>query len=288
MKKSDDKSRIFRIFELFGFIVYAGLFENIGVLGNVYDYSLDRLVMIGVVPLSILMFEAVIFYSALQFAEKMNFPKWAIPIVVGFLGVLQDLTIDPAAVFDLHMVNGVLEGRWNWTAHYDDMLFGIPFFNFTGWFMLMFYYTTLILLGRTQYEKSGYKYGKGMAYVIISPLLGVILIVSPIIQFILFIYPIFPLLLYRAAEIFMLSCITIISIATLIKYRKKSAIIDYKHYPVIWIIPLVLQIFDIVLAFLLGIMIAYIPVLLFAGIHLGYLGYNIFRKPKSPVKDIIE
>ncbi len=33
MKKSDDNSRIFRVFELFGFIVYAGLFENIGVLG---------------------------------------------------------------------------------------------------------------------------------------------------------------------------------------------------------------------------------------------------------------
>ena len=86
-----------------------------------------RLIMIGVVPLSILMFEAVIFYSALRFAETMNFPKWAIPFVVGILGVLQDMTIDPAAVFDLHLVNGAMEGRWNWTSHYDKMFFGIPF-----------------------------------------------------------------------------------------------------------------------------------------------------------------
>lgn len=278
IKRGDNKTRIFRVLELFGFIVYAGLFENIGVLGKTYNYSLDRLVMVGVVPLSILMFEAVIFYSALQFVEKLNFPKWARPILVGFLGVLQDLTIDPAAVFDLHMVNGIMEGRWNWTTHYDGMLFGIPFFNFTGWFMLMFYYTTLIQLGRKLHKKSGYKQNRGISYIILSPILGVLLIVSPLTQFILFLYPIFPLFLNRTAEIVMLSIIAVISIATLIKCRKRSLDVDYKEYSVIWVVPLILHTFDIVLAFSLGIKIAYIPVLLFAGIHLGFLAYYIFRK----------
>ena len=284
MKRGDNKTRIYRVLELFGFIVYAGLFENIGVLGNTYNYSLDRLVMVGVVPLSILLFEAVIFYSAMQFAEKCNFPKWAIPIVVGFLGVLQDLTIDPAAVFDLHMVNGIMEGRWNWTTHYDSMLFGIPFFNFSGWFMLMLYYTMLIQLGRKFHEKSGYKRNIGIAYLILAPILGVLLIISPITQFILFLYPIFPLFLNRTAEIVMLSLIAVVSIATLIKCRKRSLDIDRKDISVIWVIPLILHAFDIVLAFSLGITIAYIPVLLFAGIHLGYLAYYIFRKKnvKSP------
>ncbi len=278
MKKGDHKTRIYRILELFGFIVYAGLFENIGVLGNTYNYSLNRLVMVGVVPLSILAFEAVIFYSALQFVEKLNFPKWARPIVVGLLGVLQDLTIDPAAVFDLHIVNGVMEGRWNWTFHYDGLLFGIPFFNFTGWFMLMFYYTTLIQLGRILHEKSGYKRNRGIAYIILSPILGVLLIVSPLTQFILFLYPIFPLFLNRTAEIVMLSIIVVISVATLIKCRKRSFDVDYKDYSVIWVIPLILHTFDIMLAFSLGITIAYVPVLLFGGIHLGYIAYYIFRK----------
>ncbi len=287
MKRSDDNSRIYRVLELFGFVFYAGLFENIGVLTHVYDYSLDRLVMVGVVPLSLLMFEAVIFYAALQFAEAMNFHKWARPFVVGFLGVLQDLTIDPVAVFDLHLVNGVMEGRWNWTAHYSDMFFGIPFFNYSGWFLLMFYYATLIQIGRDQHEKSGYKGSIGTAYVIIAPLVGVLLILSPITQFMLFIYPIFPLFLNRTAEIVMLSCIAIATIAVLIKYRPKDVAIDYRDYPVIWIMPLVLHAFNIVLAFSLMITIAYIPVLLFAGIHLGYLGYYLFIKPESTAKEII-
>ncbi len=284
MKKGDNKTRIYRVLELFGFIVYAGIFENIGVLGNTYDYSLNRFVMVGVVPLSLLAFEAVIFYSALQFVEKLNFPKWARPIVVGFLGVLQDLTTDPAAVFDLHMVNGVMEGRWNWTLHYDGLLFGIPFFNFSGWFMLMFYYTTLIQLGRKLHEKFDYKRNLGIAYIILSPILGVLLIISPLTRFLLFLYPIFPLYLNRSAEIVMLSTIAVITLATLIKCRKRSFEYDYKEYSVIWVVPLILHVFDIVLVFSLGITIAYIPVMLFAAIHLGYIAYFIFTKnnDKSP------
>ncbi len=290
LKVKDEKTRIFRVFELFGFIVYAGIFENIGVLGNTYNYSFDRLVMFGVVPLSILMFEAAIFYSALKFAEALKFPKWATPIVVGFLGVLQDLTIDPAAVFDLYIVNGVMEGRWNWTLHYDGMLFGIPFFNFTGWFLLMFYYTTLILVGRKLFEKSGNKSSRGWAYVIISPLVGVLLIISPLTQFLLFLYPFFPLYLNRTVEIVMLSLIAGISLATIFKFRKlkRSETFSYKENKVIWVVPVILHAFDIILAFSLGITIAYVPVLLFAGIHLGYLAFYIFRKPKSSDGKIVE
>jgi len=277
IKRNEDKTRIFRVFELFGFIVYAGIFENIGVLGNTYNYSLDRLVMVGTVPLSILMFEAVIFYSALRFAEVMKFPKWTIPVIVGFLAVLQDLTIDPVAVFDSHMVAGVMEGRWNWTSHYKGLLFGIPFFNYTGWFFLMFYYTSLIQLGRYFYKKSGHKIGAGLAYVALSPIAGVLLIISPITRFFLFLDPIFPKFLNRSAEISMLSFIMIISIVTLIKYQKRSALINFKDDKVIWVIPLILHAFDIILAFSLKITIAYIPVLLFAGIHLGYLTYYFLR-----------
>ena len=284
LNKSDGKTRTFRVLELFGFIVYAGLFENIGVIVNTYNYSLDRLVMVGVVPLSLLMFEAATFYAALRFAEAMQFPKWVRPIVVAFLGVLQDLTIDPAAVFDTHLVNGVLEGRWNWTNHYEEMLFGIPFFNYTGWFLLMFYYTALIQIGRKLYEKSGYKQSRGITYVILSPILGVLLIISPLTKFLLFLYPIFPLYLNRTAEIVMLSSVALITIILLIKYGKGRAVIDHKDHPIIWVVPLILHVFDIVLAFALGITIAYIPVLLFAAIHMGYIAWYLSRKPPSPVQ----
>ena len=277
VKKNEDKTRIFRVFELFGFIVYAGIFENIGVLGNTYNYSLDRLVMVGTVPLSLLAIEAVIFYSALRFAEVMKFPKWTIPVVVGFLAVLQDLTIDPVAVFDTHLVAGVMEGRWNWITHYKSLLFGIPFFNYTGWFFLMFYYTALIQLGRKLYERSSHKITVGLAYVTLSPIAGVLLIISPITRFLLFLDPIFPKFLNRSAEIAMLAFVMITSIAILIKYRKRDVMINFKDDKVIWIIPLTLHVFDIILAFSLKITIAYIPVLLFAGIHLGYLIYYYLK-----------
>ena len=277
VKKNEDKTRIFRVFELFGFIVYAGIFENIGVLGNTYNYSLDRLVMVGTVSLSILAIVAVIFYSALRFAEVMKFPKWTIPLIVGFLAVLQDLTIDPVAVFDIHPVAGVMEGRWNWTAHYKGLLFGIPFFNYTGWFFLMFYYTALIQLGRKLYERSGRKISAGLAYVTLSPIAGVLLIISTITRFLLFLDPIFPKFLNRSAEIVMLAFVMISSIVILIKYRKRNVRINFKENKVIWIIPLILHSFDIILAFSLKITIAYIPVLLFAGIHLGYLAFYFLR-----------
>lgn len=277
VKKNEDKTRIFRVFELFGFIVYAGIFENIGVLGNTYNYSLDRLVMVGTVPLSLLAIEAVIFYSALRFAEVMEFPKWTIPVVVGFLAVLQDLTIDPVAVFDTHLVAGVMEGRWNWITHYKGLLFGIPFFNYTGWFFLMFYYTALIQLGRKLYERSSHKITVGLAYVTLSPIAGVLLIISPITRFLLFLDPIFPKFFNRSAEIAMLAFVMITSIAILIKYRKRDMMINFKDDKVIWIIPLTLHTFDIILAFSLKITIAYIPVLLFAGIHLGYLIYYYLK-----------
>ena len=74
----------------------------------------------------------------------------------------------------------------------------------------------------------------------------------------------------------MLSLILIISIAIMFKYRKRDTIINIKDYPVIWLIPLILHLFDIILAFSLKITIAYIPVLLFAGIHLGYLSYYFY------------
>ncbi|MCK5735251.1 MAG: hypothetical protein KAH21_02185 [Spirochaetaceae bacterium] len=275
LKKNEGNSRLFRVFELFGFIVYAGIFENIGVIGNIYNYSLNRLLMVGTVPLSILMLEAVIFYSALRFAEIRGIPKWAIPLMVGMLGVLQDLTIDPVAVFDLHLVEGVMEGRWNWTVNYKDMLFGIPFFNYTGWFLLMFYYSIFIQLGRWIYEKSGQRFIAGISYVLLSPIAGVLLIVSPITRFLMFLDPLFPMFTNRSAELYMLSFAALISILIVIRFRKKSGMRSFKDDPVVWLIPIILHAYDIILAFSLQITTAYIPVLLFAGIHLGYLAYYL-------------
>jgi uncharacterized membrane protein len=278
-RNNDDKIRMYRVLELFGYVLYSGLFENVGVLIGVYDYSLDRLFMFGAVPLEILLLEATIFYVAMRLCEKRKLSKWATPFVVGVLCVLQDLTIDPVAVFDLHNVNGVLEGQWNWAIHYTQNLFGIPYYNFTGWFIMMFYYAGLLLIGRRYFEKSEFKHKQGITYVFLAPLCGIILICSPITNFILFLEP-FVEIFNRTAEITMLSIVMGISIIIMLKEWKPKEKINWKDNSIIWWIPAFLHLLDIVYALILQIDIAYIPVFVFGGLHMLYIARYLTYHPK--------
>ena len=278
-RNNEEQVRLYRVLELFGYVIYAGIFENIGVLTGLYNYSLDRLLLFGVVPLEILLIEGVIFYAAMRFAEKRHLPNWATPFVVGLLCVLQDLTIDPAAVFDLHLVDGIPEGQWNWTPHYSDNLFGIPFYNFTGWFMMMFFYASMLVIGRKLFERSGYKPRNGMLYVILAPLLSLGLIVCPLNPFIIFGVP-FVSYFDRTAEIIGLLVVMTLSIIVVVKMWKSKTRLNWKEEKVVWGIPLVLHLWDIIIVFALQIEIAYIPVLLFGAIHMFYLGYYYLR-PRS-------
>ena len=61
---------IIRLLELLAFILYSAIFENIGVFMDIYDYNVNRIMMIGKVPIEILMLEGVIFYVALRFAKN--------------------------------------------------------------------------------------------------------------------------------------------------------------------------------------------------------------------------
>jgi hypothetical protein len=276
MRHNDEKTRVFRVLELFGYVLYSGVFENIGVLVKTFD----RLLMLGVVPVAILMLEGAIFYASMQFAEKVGFPAWAIPFIVGSLCVLQDLTLDPVAVHDLQLVGGVLEGQWNWEVPYSGLFFGIPFFNYTGWFMMMVYYATLLVIGREYFRKSGYKRSRGYAYVLLSPLIGALLLVSPVTEFMLFTFPIVPRFT-REAEIIMLSIVAGISLLLMVKYRvpRNSSLFAGKDR-LFWLIPVILHAFDVTMAFILGIEIAFIPVVLFGSLHVGYLAVYYFWSVK--------
>ncbi|GKT36150.1 Bisanhydrobacterioruberin hydratase CruF-like protein [Aduncisulcus paluster] len=270
---------IMRIGEFFAFMLYAGLYENVGVGANIYYYSLNRFIMFGRVPLSVLIIEAAVFYSLMRLAEKTKMPLWSKPFLVGLGGLLSDLTIDPSSVFDLHLVNGVMEGRWNWTTHYDNLFFGIPFFNFTGWFTMMFYFSTFVLLGREIYEKKQQKMSVGVAYILISVLLSLVVLVSPINTFLLFMQPIFPQNT-RIAEITMLLIISTISTLISWKFFSLSTPLSFSKDRIIWLIPIVLHIYDILAAFLVKIRIAYIPSLLF-GIPHSLLLWWMFRRNQS-------
>jgi hypothetical protein len=73
-----------------------------------------------------------------------------------------------------------------------------------------------------------------------------------------------------------------VSVIVVIKTWKSNTIRDWKKEKVVWGIPLVLHLLDIVYAFALQIEIAYIPVLLFGAIHIAYLGYYLKSRSHDP------
>ncbi len=295
-----------RILELFGFMLAAAIFENVGVyLVHAYSYDLRRIMMIGGVPLEILMIEASIWYAAFNLVTRLNLPVWAKPLVVGLFGSVQDQTIDPAAVFDRHaltdvaqiaswnklypgsMGQGVLSGQWNWTnPGYSELWFGIPFYNYSGWVYLMVYFSVFVLLGRWLAEKSG-KQVLLYAYPFLAAILNVVCIASPLNRFLIFAYPFAAIGGNRTAEVVMLCANYTAPLILLAIYRKRFLGVDLKRDgAILFGIPVFLHLFDVVYVFAMGTSIAYTPVLAVSAIHLAYLGVLLWaNRAAKPAVD---
>ncbi|WP_159451347.1 carotenoid biosynthesis protein [Demequina sp. NBRC 110054] len=257
------------ILVMIAFVIYAGAFENIGVWQNIYDYSTDRIMMIGKVPLSILLIEAVTLYCALWLAEQLRLPWWAGAFVAGAIGSLQDMTVDPSNVFDIHVIDGVASGQWNWTMHYEGGFFGIPVFNFSGWFTMMLYFALFVGL----LDRLGER--KGRSWLITgAPLLAIVpsllVLVSPINLVLLFGWDAlqgYGLL----AESVMLALNFGVAIFLLFRYAKWDKPLDLKLDGVLLALPVIMHLWDIGLAFAAGIEEGYVPSLLFTAIHVALL-----------------
>lgn len=140
----------FMILAFFGFMIGAALFENAGVnVSRNYYYDLRRVMMVGSVPLEILI------------------SQWN--------------TTHPGAMG----ANG-MSGQWNWaTPGYEGGFFGIPVYNFSGWFYLMFYFSALILLGLWLSGKFRNK-GIAIATPFLAAILNVVCLATPVNVFLLF------------------------------------------------------------------------------------------------------
>ncbi|WP_160297617.1 carotenoid biosynthesis protein [Demequina salsinemoris] len=257
------------ILVMVAFVIYAGAFENIGVWQNIYDYSTDRIMMIGKVPLSILLVEAVTLYCALWLAEQLRLPWWAGAFVAGAIGALQDMTIDPSNVFDIHVIDGVASGQWNWTMHYEGGFFGIPVFNFSGWFTMMLYFALFVgLLDKLADRKGKAWLTTGAPLLAIIP--SLIMLVTPVNLVLLFGWD--ALQGYGlVAESVMLAVNMGVAILLLFRYAKWDQPLDLKRDAAVLAIPIVLHLWDIGLAFVAGIEQGYVPSLLFTAIHVALL-----------------
>jgi hypothetical protein len=181
------------LLEVFAFIfLYASVYENAAIVMGLYSYG-RSLVMIGFVPASVPLIEACVLITGFWFLEKTSIPKWAWAPIVGLFGMLQDFSLDPLAIRQVHTVGEVTSGRWNWLINpaIDANILHIPVFNFPGWMLIMFYGTVCLLIGRWWYEKSGFRPLIGYVYPFIAMFTSLLLMISPISRLLLWLGPFF-------------------------------------------------------------------------------------------------
>lgn len=188
-----EKRPMIVILEMFAFVfLYASIYENAAIVMGLYSYG-RSLVMIGFVPVSVPLIEALVLLTGLWFLEKTSVPKWAWPVIIGLLGMLQDFSLDPLAIRQVHTVGEVTSARWNWLINpaTDVNILRIPVFNFPGWMLIMFYGTICLLIGRWWYRKSGFRPLVGYTYPFIAMFAALLLMISPLSQLLLWLGPLF-------------------------------------------------------------------------------------------------
>jgi hypothetical protein len=175
------KNPTIALLEAVAFIfLYAGIYENAAGVAGLYDFGRSFL-MLGFVPISVPLIEVCVLLTGLWILENAAVPKWAMPPVIGMLGILQDLSLDPLAIRQVFTVAGVESARWNWFIGASDaQLLGVPAFNFSGWMLIGLYSSSCLLIGRWIHRKSGENEWVGLSYPVLSQVAALMLMRSPL------------------------------------------------------------------------------------------------------------
>ena len=121
-----------RLVMLFSLFLYGFLLELMGVISGNYDYAEELIMLLGIIPLSVTLAWVGIIYSVMVIAESLNLTAWQRIIMATLIALSLDWGMDPIAV-DL--------GAWTWNFE-GGSYFGIPSFNFIGWFFIPIAYLT--------------------------------------------------------------------------------------------------------------------------------------------------
>ena len=119
------ENRTQRFFMLITLFVYGFLLEYMGVMSGNYHYASEPIMLFGVIPLSVTFSWVGIIYSVMLVGDLLNLPSWLRIITSTLIALSLDWGMDPIAV-NL--------GAWTWT--YKGQYFGVPGFNFIGWFFI--------------------------------------------------------------------------------------------------------------------------------------------------------
>jgi hypothetical protein len=248
-----EKRPMIVILELFAFIfLYASIYENAACVMGLYSYG-RSLVMIGFVPASVPLIEAGVLVTGLWFLEKTALPKWTWPPIIGLFGMLQDFSLDPLAIRQVHTVGDVTSARWNWLINPAAQvnILKIPVFNFPGWMLIMLYGSICLLIGRWWYAKSGSRPWVGYVYPFIAMFAALLMMISPISQLLLWLGPLYQK--GQAVEWAMLAVHLLLPAAllTFLWRGRMTARFTLDDLPV-FVFPTVLHLIDIIFTLLGG------------------------------------
>jgi Carotenoid biosynthesis protein len=136
------KQGIRHISYLLGGLLFGLMLEYINLLSNLgYTYG-KFMVMLGhpplEIPLCIGIGWSIIIYTARLFTDRFQLPLWSAAALDTLLAISIDLSMDVVA-YRLHMWN------WNWSSRNPLTAdwFGVPFDNFFGWLMVVFFYSSV-------------------------------------------------------------------------------------------------------------------------------------------------
>lgn len=158
---------------LIGGALFGLLLEYVNVVSNMgYTYG-KFMVMFGTapkdIPLCIGLSWGAIMYTARLFSNSLHLSLWAAAAFDTLLAISIDLSMD-AVAYRLHM------WHWDWSDTSLDPLtadwFGIPYGNFFGWQMVVFFYSSISRLLERAFDK---QQKARTAKAVFTPLIAVIL-----------------------------------------------------------------------------------------------------------------
>ena len=150
------KQGIRNVSYLLGGLLFGLILEYVNVISNMgYTYG-KFIVMFGRapfdIPLCVGIGWSIIMYTARLYSDSRNLPLWSSAAMDTLLAISIDLSMDTVA-YRLHMWN------WNWSGTGFNPLtadwFGVPFGNFFGWLMVVFFYSSISRLLERRFSRDG-------------------------------------------------------------------------------------------------------------------------------------
>ena len=282
-----EKHATFIIYSIFAFVLYTGISENLGGVLRMHPYSPYRLLRIGEVSLTIPILESVLFFAAYLLVKNLVFPKWlswSKPFIIGFVGSFPDYIIDIVMNADTYIYDGLAHAQWNWhwpdnlQQVYEKAFYGVPYYNYSGWYFFITYFAISFMVGMAIYKKTNFN--KVLAHVLplTFPFASLFMMLLPTGGFALF--GDFSTDYNITKELTMLVIWTLLAVMILVMARNVKQSFDYKKHMPVFVIPVVIELSYIAVAVFRGFYDLLPVCLIVLMLHILYLA-NIIRQSKK-------